>query len=397
MKPSIGRETHLVGIICLLSSILCLSRIRGSSHGHAMFVRKSSVRCRPHQSSVIHSAASAIATALPFSPSQPSSPQPDTPRFATLGSLGHSNQQKPSNSLSHAFERSSRLLESSFQSPAVAMESPYSRLQPSSLQQYPANSMSSSFHLPAETQRASHARSDTQASLHLQSRLRDSTYPQDVLARSPSQREPASSPRHGAFAGSSPCRVASNSPCRSPAHAAAVSAVEQELHASLHEEPALLTSRQGRAIPNSPSPRPDYQHSQVHSHHRRDEADAYQRWKGHSSHVGTSQHSGQQMHAVPDNLPYQSQLSQRPHDSDLLPLNQHLPYASPELDSLSQRLRHQKLTTDRQGHTGFSPLQGRAASYSPGKAYAAHSHGMPGAGLRLMHDYNARPDPSPFR
>ena len=261
-------------------------------------------------------------------------------------------------------------------SPAHARaSSSYSQFLPGSPQRFPPNSMGSSFQSPAG------AYPEAQSGLYSQSRLRDSEYTQNALTRSPVHRATPSSPYH---------RVSGSSPLRSPAHAAAVSAVEKQLHASLHEEQGLLGSAQGRPAPASPSALPADYPSKEHTQDRLNGAGAYQSWRGR---LNSQQYSGQQLLNVPDSLNQSSRLSQVPHDlhslsHSLRPLSQHLGHASPELDSLSQRLRDQKLAMDGQARFGSSPLQARGASLSPSQHRT---------GLGLAYDHSAQPDPSPSR
>ena len=321
--------------------------------------------CRLHQSSAVHAAASPIATALPFSPSQLNPTQADTPRFATLGS---SNQQK--SMLGEASsQNSARLHRDSSPSPAHArVSSSYSHFLPGSPQRFPPNSMGSSFQSPAD------AHPKAQNGLYSHSRSRDSEYTQNAFPRSPVHRATPSSPYLRAVPGSSPLR--------SPAHAAAVSAVEQQLHASLHEEQGLLRSAQGRAAPASPSALPAYYPSKEHTQDRLSSAGSYQPWQGH---LDSRQYSGPQLLNVADSLSQPSRLSQVPHDSHSLshslgPFSQH---ASPELDSLSQRLRDQKLA--------------RGASLSPRTDHTGTGAGPHSTGLASTYMHRARPDPSPSR
>lgn len=341
---------------------------------------------RLHQSNDLQSAASPIATALPFSPSRINPPQVDTPRFATLGTLGSSHQQKfmLGEASSHAYGDPSRLHRDPSSSQAHARaSSSYSQFLPDSPQRFPPNSMGSSFQSPAD------AHPKAQSGSYPHSRPRDSEYTQSALT--PVHRATPSSPYHRALPGSSPLR--------SPAHAAAVSAVEQQLHASLHEEPGLLQSAQGRPTPTSPSVLPAYHSSKENMQNRLNGAGAYQPWQGH---LDSQQYSGQQQRDVPDSLSQPSRLSQVPHDShslshSLRPLSQHLGHASPELDSLSQRLRVQKLAMDSQGRFRTSPLQARGASLSPSKDHTGTGAVPRSTGLGLAYAHSAQPDPSPSR
>lgn len=357
-------------------------------HSTALLLSRYCCWCRLHQSSALHSAASPIATALPFSPSRLTPPAADTPRFATLGALSSSHQQKSmlGEASSHVFGDSYRLHRDASPSPADARASSYqSQFFPGSPQRFPPNSMGSSFQSPAD------AKAEAQSGLYSHSTLRGSEYPQNALARSPVQRAPPSSPYQGPVPG--------RSPLRSPAHAAAVSAVEQQLHASLHEEQGLLRSAQGRPAPTSPSALPAYYPSKEHTQDRLNSAGAYQPWRGHLS----SQHfSGQQQRDGPDSLSQPSRLSQVSRDSHLLshtwrPLSQHLGHASPELDSLSQRLRDQKVAMDGQGRSGASPVQGRGARFSPNKEHSGTGAVLPSTGLGSSYMHTVRPDPSPSR
>ena len=335
--------------------------------------------CRLHQSSAVYSATSPVATALPFSPARPEASQAETPRFATMGGSSQyaSMLHEPSPS---ANVRLSRFQRDSNASTAHARDYFNSSLLPRSPQPHTPNSMGSLLQSPAANRQASHAASDLQGSLHRLSRLQESAYDQDKLFRSPSGRASSSSPYRGALAGSSPHRPAapSSSPHRSPAHAAAVSAVEQQLHASLHGESGPLTSSRIRAVPDSPAPLTRSHQSQEGSQSRLDSTGAYQRWKGHATAAVPQQDSHHRPYTMPDSLSHQTLLGQLPGHSEplLQPLHHQHGHASPELDSLSQRLRDQKLVTYRQSHIGTSPMQGRAASSSPSRAYASYSSGM---------------------
>lgn len=344
--------------------------------------------CRLHHSSALHAGASPIATALPFSPSRLTPPPADTPRFATLGALSSSHQQKSmlGEASSHVYGDSYRLHRDASPSPADARaSSSHSQLFPDSPQRFPPNSMGSSLQSPAN------ANAEAHSGLYSHSRLRESEYSQTALTRSPGQRAPPSSPYQGAVPG--------RSPLRSPAHAAAVSAVEQQLHASLHEEQELLRSAQGRPAPTSPSALPAYYPSKEHTQDRLNSAGAYQPWRGHLS---SQNYSGQQQHDRPDSLSQPSRLSQVSRDSHLLshtwrPLSQHLGHASPELDSLSQRLRDQKVAMDGQGRSGISPVQGRATGFSPNKGHTGSGAVLPSTGLGSTYMHTVQPDPSPSR
>lgn len=333
-----------------------------------------------------------MATALPFSPSRLSPSQADTPRFARLGMLGSSNQQQSmlGESSSRVFGEPSGLHGDASQSPAHArISSSYSQLLPGTPGQLPPISMGSSFKSPVGPDMALHACTDAQTGSYAQSRSRDSDYLQHGLNESPAQRAHPSSPYHRAVSGSNPFR--------SPAHAAAVSAVEQQLHASLHEQPGHLHSGQHRPAPTSPSALPGYHHHRSHSQERLDSAGAYQPWRGYARSPHAPEYSGHHLHDMPHSLSKPSQLSQVPQDSRSLlrPLSQHLGHASPELDSLSKRLRDQKVAMDRQGQSGISPVQGRGAGYSPGKEHLTfgalpRSTGTPST-------YSALPERSPSR
>lgn len=275
---------------------------------------------------------------------------------------------------SHMFGDLYRLHRDASPSPADARaSSSHSHFFPGSPQRFPPNSMGSSFQSPAD------ASAEAPSGLYSHSRLRDIEYPQNALTRSPARRAPPSSPYQGAVPG--------RSPLRSPAHAAAVSAVEQQLHASLHEEQGMLRSAQGRPPPTSPSALPAYYPSKEHTQDRLNSAGAYQPWRGHLS---SQQYSGQQQ---PDSLSQPSRLSQVSRDPHLLshtwrPLSQHLGHASPELDSLSQRLRDQKVAMDGQG---------RGISFSPSKEHVGTGAVLPSTGLGPSYMHTVRPDPSPSR
>lgn len=328
-----------------------------------------------------------MATALPFSPSRLSpSSQADTPRFATLGMLGSSNQQRSmlGEASSRVFGQPSGLQGDGSPSPAHArISSSYSQLPLASPRQPPPNSMVSSFKSPVGPG------TDARTGSYAQSRSRDSDYPQQGLSESPAQRARPSSPYHRAVSGSSPFR--------SPAHAAAVSAVEQQLHASLHEQPGHLHSGQHRPAPTSPSALLGYHQHRSHSQERLDSAVAYQPWMGHARSLHAPEDSGHHLHDMPHSLSQPSQLSQVPQDSHSLvrPLSQHLGHASPELDSLSQRLRDQKVATDRPGQSGISPVQGRGAGYSPGKEHLTFGALPRSTGTAAT--YSALPERSPSR
>lgn len=286
---------------------------------------------------------------------------------------------------SYAVGDSSRLHRDASASPAHArVSSSYSQFIPGSPQRFPPNSIGSSFQSPADAH--------PKAQNGLYSRSRDSEYTQNALTRSPVHRATPSSPYHRALPGSSPLR--------SPAHAAAVSAVEQQLHASLHEEQGLLRSAQGRPAPNSPSALPAYYPTKENMQSRLSSAGAYQPWRGH---LESQQYSAQQQRDVADSLSQPSRLSQVPHDSHSLshsfgPVSQHLGHASPELDSLSQRLRDQKLAMGGQeGRFGTSPLQARGASLSPSTDHTGSGAGPRSTGLGSTYMHSARPDPSPSR
>lgn len=346
---------------------------------------------RLHQSSAIHSAASPIATALPFSSGQLSPAQADTPRFATLGMLGSSSQRRSmlGGSTSHAYGQPSRLQGDESVPPAQArMSSSYSQNLPESPGQLPPNSMTSSFRSPVGPGVAQHACRDAQSASYAQFRSRDSVYPQHGLTGSPAQRARPSSPYHGAVSGSSPLR--------SPAHAAAVSAVEQQLHASLHEQQG---HPQHRPAPTSPSALPGSHQHKEHSQDRLDSAIAYQPWRGHARSLNAPQHSGQDLHDMPHSLSQASQLSQVPQDSHSLlrPSSQYLGHASPELDSLSQRLRDQKVAMDRHGRFGISPLQSRAAGHSPGQERLTAGAVPRSTGAGSTYTHSALPERSPSR
>ena len=362
--------------------------VRKVGHSVALLLSKYCDWCRLHHSSALHSAASPIATALPFSPSRLTPPPAHTPRFAMLGALSSSNQQKSmlGEASSHVYGDSYRLHRDASPSPADARaSSSHSQFFPDSPQRFPPNSMGSSFQSPAD------ADAEANSGLYSHSRLRGSEYPQTALTTSPVYGAPPSSPYQGA--------VPDKSPLRSPAHAAAVSAVEQQLHASLHQEQGLLPSAQGRPTPNSHSALPAYYPSKEHTQDRLNGAGVYQPWRGHLS---SQQHSGQQHHDGPDSLSQPSRLSQVSRDSHLLshtwrPLSQHLGHASPELDSLSQRLRDQKVAMEGQSRSGISPVQGRATGFSPNKGHTGSGAVLPSTGLGSTYKHTARPDPSPSR
>ncbi|KAL0051734.1 hypothetical protein WJX82_001143 [Trebouxia sp. C0006] len=82
-------------------------------------------------------------------------------------------------------------------------------------------------------------------------------------------------------------------------------------------------------------------------------------------------------------------------ESLLMPESQYL-HPSPELDSLSQRLREQKLAMSRQGQTGISPLEPEAG-YSPGKGYSAYKHAASRIGVQHIHQEGGRTNLSPSR
>lgn len=351
--------------------------------------------CRLHQSSALQSATSPFATALPFSAAlplspghRPASPQADTPRFATLG---QANPRKSVyESSSHDPHRSSHALEGS----AVSYGTSSHALMPSSYSDEPSASASQHHATTREGRALSHA--DHRASSHTHSGVRASMYPSASSAElsypqagsdaSPMRRALSRSPRHGA--------VASSSPYRSPAHAAAVSAVEQHLHTSLHAGSGPFGS--SRAGPNSPALLPQPSHGRELSPGRYD-GELYQRWTGQtSSPADPRQHSDMHvntrhaMHAVRT----QHGSSAGP-ESLLRPESQYL-HPSPELDSLSQRLREQKLAMSRQGQTGISPLEPEAG-YSPGKGYSAYKHAASRIGVQHIHQEGGRTNLSPSR
>jgi len=350
--------------------------------------------CRLHQSSALQSATSPFATALPFSAAlplspghRPASPQADTPRFATLG------QAKPRKSVydssSHDPHRSSHALEGS----AVSFGRSSDALMPSSYRDEPSASVPQ-YHattregrdLPHADHRASsHTHSGVRASMYPSASSGELSYPQAGSDASPMQRALSRSPHHGA--------VASSSPYRSPAHAAAVSAVEQHLHTSLHAGSGLFGS--SRAVANSPALTPQPAHGREMSPGRYD-GERYQRWTGQTTSPADPRHSDTHLntrHAVHAVRPQHG--SSAGPESLLRPASQYL-QSSPELDSLSQRLREQKLAMGRQGQTGISPLEPEAG-YSPGKGYSAYKHAGSRIGVQHMHKEGERANLSPSR
>lgn len=240
--------------------------------------------------------------------------------------------------------------------------------------------------LHAAHRASSHTHSDVRASVYPNASSGELPYLQASSGASPMRRALSRSPHHEA--------VTSSSPYRSPAHAAAVSAVEQHLHTSLHAGSGLFGS--SRAVTNSPALTPQPPHGRELSPGRYD-VDLYQRWTGqHSSPADTHQHSDMHVdtrHAV-HAVRLQHGPSARP-ESLLRPASQYL-HPSPELDSLSQRLREQKLTMGRQGQTGVSPLEPEAG-YSPGKGYSAYKHAASRTGVQHMHKEGESTNLSPSR
>lgn len=238
----------------------------------------------------------------------------------------------------------------------------------------------------ADHRASSHTHSGVGMSMYPDASSRELSYPQAGSGASPMRRALSRSPHHGA--------AASNSPCRSPAHAAAVSAVEQHLHTSLHAGSGLFGS--SRAFANSPALNPQPSHGSELSPGRYD-GERYQRWTGQtSSPADPHQHSDTHVntrHAVHAER-LQHGASAGP-ESLLRPASQYL-HPSPELDSLSQRLREQKLAMCRQGQTGVSPLE-HEAGYSPGKGFSAYKHAASRTGVQHMHKEGERSNLSPSR
>ncbi|DBA87569.1 TPA: hypothetical protein ACH3X1_004593 [Trebouxia sp. C0004] len=350
---------------------------------------------RLHQSSALHSATSPFATALPFSAAlplspghRPASPQADTPRFATLG---HANTRKSVyDSSSHHPHRSSGALEGS----AVSYGRSSHALMPSSYRGEPSASASQHHATTREGKAVPHA--DHRASSHTHFVVRASmypnassgelSYPQAGSDASPMRRALARSPHNGA--------IASSSPYRSPAHAAAVSAVEQHLHTSLHAGSGLFGS--SRAVANSPALTPQPSHGRQLSAGRYN-GEVYQKWTGQSSSpADLQQHSD--MHVNTRHAVHAVRLQHGPSagpESLLRPAGQYL-HPSPELDSLSQRLREQKVAMGRQGQIGVSPLEPEAG-YSPGRGFSAYKHAASRTGVQQIHQEGGRNNPSPSR
>ena len=353
------------------------------------------VSCRLHQSSALQSATSPFATALPFSAAVPlspghesASPQADTPRFATLG---QANPHKSVyDSSSHHPHRSSGALEGSAipygRSSHALMPSSYRDEPSAGASQHHATSGARQAPPHADHRASSHSHSGVRASMYPSAGSGELSYPQAGSDASPMRRALSRSPHHGA--------VASSSPYRSPAHAAAVSAVEQHLHTSLHAGSGLFAS--SRAGANSPALTPQPSHGRALSPGRYDE-DLYQRWSGQSSSpADPRQHSD--MHLNTRHAVHAVRLQHGPSagpESLLRPASQYL-HPSPELDSLSQRLREQKLTMGGQGQTGVSPLKPEAG-YSPGKGYSAYKHAASRTGIQHMHKEGERTNPPPSR
>ena len=240
--------------------------------------------------------------------------------------------------------------------------------------------------LHADHRTSSHTHSDVRASMYPSASSAELSYPQAGSDASPMRRALSRSPHHGA--------VASSSPYRSPAHAAAVSAVEQHLHTSLHAGSGLFGS--SRAVANSPALTPQPSHGRELSPGRYD-GELYQRWTGQTSspadphqHSDTHVNTRHAVHAVR----LQHGPSARP-ESLLRPASQYL-QSSPQLDSLSQRLREQKLAMGRQGQTGVSPLEPEAG-YSPGKGFSAYKHAASRSGVQHIHQEGGRTNLSPSR
>ena len=350
--------------------------------------------CRQHQSSAIESATSPFATALSFSKApalpKPAAPDADTPRFATLGRSDHrSRAQSPDQRRSsHHADRSSFAHPSSFlaqpRSSQAHMLSASSVNDPAASPERSHGSMLEPFS-DVHMGRSYHAGSGQNPG-HSRLGLRQPPYSQDADSVLPA-RASSSSPFNRAFPGS---------PYRSPAHAAAVSAVEQQLHTSLHR-PSVQTDS-ARAAPHSPAP---FQQSAPGM----SAEDRYQRWTGYSKAddwpVERQSSHGQHVHASglrhadtavepgpvfrPSDTVAQSSLLLRPLSQQLNP--------SPELDSLSQRLREQKLSMARQGQSGNSLLAGRPV-YSPSKGYTTNS---PSRGCGAHSPLADRPADSPAR
>ena len=371
---------------------------------------------RLHQASALESATSPFATALPFSaalPLSPASPQADTPRFATLG---HSNHCK--SGLSQHAERSVN----NFVGPSILGRSSHAEAPIQESAHQDGRYLDSSLYHASVVDTSSQFYADRLASAHTLMDLRGSAHPH-VSSRgthtadigSPVRGALSSNPLGGAYA--------SSSPYRSPAHAAAVSAVEQQLHRSLRDDSRLLSI--SRAVPSSPliqtsgmsgcdrapprSPGPRLQPlQQLQSREQspgRYAGDLYQKWSSPTHLVdtlqGTDSHwkSRQQTDALPAEPARHAHRSQLPHEPTALlrPLSQHM-HPSPELDSLSQRLRQQKLAMGRQGLTSTSPAAEDTSRCSPGKVpYAPYMNVPARPALQPTYRQAERPNPSPSR
>jgi len=355
------------------------------------------VFCRLRQSSALQSATSPFATALPFSAAlplspgpRPASPQADTPRFATLGKSNAKRSMLGGSS--HHAERSSYALEGSvnpvgrsFQAHVSGRESAYQERPPVGASQYHVNTPG----------RSSHLHTEQLASSHTHTGLRESSQPHASLGGSDFPCAPEEGTvMHGALSGS-PHRgaLASGSPYRSPAHAAAVSAVEQQPHTSLHEGSGLFGT--SRAVPNSPSPMRQSMYRHDVSPSRYGSSDAYQRWSSQTSQAEAHHYSDTRLSSRPHAV--HALLPRPPAESDLLlrPVSQHM-HPSPELDSLTQRLREQKLAMGKQRQGGVSPLRGQAG-YTPTKGLAAYSGISSRPGQQQGYRQAGRPHPSPSR
>ena len=331
---------------------------------------------RLHQSSALQSATSPFATALPFSAAlplspgpRPASPQVDTPRFATLSQTNPRKSMlgEPSHhprGSAYAEEGSASSYGRSGQTAEHAAELAYRGKPSVSASQHHADRLASS-----HTSAGVHGPSWHPASPG------GSAYPPAADAISPMRMRHSSSPYKGG--------LSSSSPYRSPAHAAAVSAVEQQLHTSLHEGSGLFAS--GRAVTSNlaPTSQPLRSRDVFPSRHDRE---GYHRWNQQASSPTGAQHPDIHLNARQPAVPAaplqharMAQPSSEP-ESLLRPPSQFL-HPSPQLDSLSQRLREQKLAMGRQGQAGISPLGARPA-YSPGKAYMAHSSAAPNSGAQ---------------
>lgn len=320
---------------------------------------------RLHQSSALQSATSSLATALPFSAApplspgpRPASPQADTPRFATLGRatprksmLGESSYPRRS---AYAEAGSSNSYGRSGQTTEQSAELAYRDKLSVSVSEHHAGRLASS-HTPAGLSGPNrHPASPGK-----------SPYPLAADAISPMRVRHSSSPYRGGLP---------SSPYRSPAHAAAVSAVEQQLHTSLHEGSGLFASSRAVASNLAPRSQPMPSREIWPSRH---EGEGYHRWSQQASGLTGAQHPEVHLNARQPAVPAAPlqparvvQPSSAP-ESLLRPRSQFL-HPSPELDSLSQRLRDQKLAMGRQSPAGVSPVGARPA-YSPGKAYIAYS------------------------